>query len=347
MKGSRTGKFIKIIVIAAVIAICLIAYISFATRDRVFRGKPESQWIAELKYNDAEQVKQWKEFGPGGVHVLVRGLEQANAESDRIWRNSRWAPRLMNICPPLARFFPVPKVDSTYERQTSIVDLLSRLGKDAMDAVPVMMRAAASRYSAIRLSAICFFTSGEDDNAPLRLMSRRDKRELLNTLIDAMHDSDWGMRNNAAIALGYYADEKEKVAPILVKALADNKPEVQLLAAGSLLKVAPDQLLPSGAIPTVIALANNPDDQIAYRALELLGDMQKEPVKVLPVLCEAAMCTNLLLSDTAIHALTQFPEHSAITLPVLEKIAEHNSQTSGHAKDAVKKIKSMASAKTN
>ena len=347
MKGSGVRKVKWVLITTVGFLICFAVYLFVAPRDRMFRGKPESQWIAELKYSEDQRAKQWKAFGPEGVDVLVRALETANAEANRSKFYNRCAGILSRIR-PLQRLLPFTDRQAIRIRRMCLLSLLSRLGNDAMPAaVSVMIQTARDADWSISMMAISFFTDGEDDKAPLTRIDRGTKRELLDVLIAAMQHSDWGMRNNAAIALGYYADEKEKVAPVLVKALADNKAEVQLLAAKSLLQVAPDELLPNGAIPMVIAIAKSSDEQIAYRAVELLGDMKKEPVKVLPVLCEAALRTNILLSDTAIHALTQFPEQSAITLPVLEKVAEQNSQTSRHAKDAVKKIKAIASAKNN
>jgi len=56
------------------------------SRDSLFRGKPESEWIKNLKYGDDQQVKEWQAYGEEGVQVLIRGLERANHPGERAYR---------------------------------------------------------------------------------------------------------------------------------------------------------------------------------------------------------------------------------------------------------------------
>jgi len=63
-----------------------IGNISFVSHDPLFRGKPESEWIRNLKYSDNQQVEEWHAYGEDGVQVLIRGLEKANRTGDRVYR---------------------------------------------------------------------------------------------------------------------------------------------------------------------------------------------------------------------------------------------------------------------
>jgi HEAT repeat protein len=91
----------------------------------------------------------------------------------------------------------------------------------------------------VRQIAITFFTSGEDEHSLLNQMRPRAKRDLLPEFVRAMQDANWGVRNNAAIALRYYPEEAQVVVPVLVKALQDPDLRVRRLAAEALRRVDP------------------------------------------------------------------------------------------------------------
>jgi len=120
-----------------------------------------------------------------------------------------------------------------------VVDLLSRLSKDAKLATPAMARALNDEDPSVRQIAITFFTGGEDENCLLNQMEARAKRDLLPAFTRAMQDSHEGLRNNAAIALRYYPDQAEIVVPILTRALQDPAPKVRQLAAEALKRIDP------------------------------------------------------------------------------------------------------------
>lgn len=209
-------------------------WLAIRPRDPLFRGKPESYWIEHLSYRDEEQVKQWREFGPDGVRVLVRALDGANRPTDRLYRNLyRKSGRL------LMRVLPAPRMDLTRTTRMNVVDLLSRLSKDAKLATPAMARALNDEDPSVRQIAITFFTGGEDENCLLNQMEARAKRDLLPAFTRAMQDSHEGLRNNAAIALRYYPDQAEIVVPILTRALQDPAPKVRQLAAEALKRIDP------------------------------------------------------------------------------------------------------------
>src|SRR5438105_11501973 len=103
-------------------------------RDPLFRGKPESEWIKNLKYGDDQQVKEWRAYGEEGVQVLIRGLRSANHPGERAYR------RLARLLPDsVSRWLPAPKTDSTQSTRQCLVSLLSSLGTAARSATPVMI----------------------------------------------------------------------------------------------------------------------------------------------------------------------------------------------------------------
>ena len=235
MKNRRRVVLIALLVLVG----CIIAaWLTIRPRDPLFRGKPESWWIEHLVYNDVEQVKQWREFGPVGVRVLGRALDGANRPSDRIYRQVyRGTSRILPG--PLIRLMPAPRMDATRVARMTVVDILSRLSKDAKLAIPAMTLALNDEDSSVRQIAINFFTQGEDENCLLNQMDPKAKKELLPEFIRAVQDNDWGLRNNALVALRFYPEQAQIVDPVLIAALQDPVPTVRRLAADALKRVDP------------------------------------------------------------------------------------------------------------
>src|SRR5438034_1782524 len=222
--------------------------------DLLCHGKHESVWIKSIVYNGGEeQTKLWRDFGPEGIRVLTRALDRADRvsrwERTYVRAYQRIAPRLPRF---LAGWLPAVKSDSTYSTRMCLVDLLSRLGNDAQSATPAMIRALNDGASGVRMIAISFFTWGEDENARLNLMPEKEKRKLLPEFVRLMQDGESGVRNNAAIALRYYAGQREVVGPVLAKATQDAVPQVRMCASESLNRVAPDLISKAAVVPVVI-----------------------------------------------------------------------------------------------
>jgi len=202
--------------------------------DRLFQGKPESVWIKNLAYNDDEQVKVWRKFGPDGVRVLMRALQRADHPGDRIYRRIYRHP-----LPLIGRWMPTPRMDLTRSSRMTVVSLLAQLGSDATIATSTMIRELEDESPEVRGIAITFFTRGEDENAPLNKMSKAEKRKLLPILATDLKYADWGLRNNVIVALRYYPEEAETVVPLLTKALQDPAPQVRDLAGRTLKQLDP------------------------------------------------------------------------------------------------------------
>jgi HEAT repeat protein len=137
-------------------------------------------------------------------------------------------------------------MDATRITRMKVVDLLSRLSKDAKLAIPAMTLALNDENSSVRQIAINFFTQGEDENCLLNQMEAGAKAKLLPEFIHAMQDNDWGLRNNAIVALRFYPEQAQIVAPVLITALQDPVPTVRRLAADALKRVDPSAAAKAG-----------------------------------------------------------------------------------------------------
>jgi len=228
-----------------------------------------------------------------------------------------------------------------------LVRLLSSLNSNINEAIPAMARTLKDEDRSVRHLAIGFFTQNEDNHTPLNQMEPKAKQKLLPEFIRAMQESDWSLRNNAVIALRYYPEAPQIVVPVLVNAMKDPVPRIRQLVAESLHRVDPDTLARAGAIPMLIGVLKDADDQIAYRAAELLGKLGKEPELVVPALIAAAQSTNNLVARTALESLGNFPNRSQTIVPVLQKALESSEGlVRWSAAAALKKIGSTASATT-
>ncbi|MDB6068727.1 MAG: hypothetical protein JWR26_4935 [Pedosphaera sp.] len=342
----KTRKRLALAALFVLVSCVVVAILILPPRDRVFKGQPETYWIDHLVYRDEAQVKQWADFGPEGVQVLIRALERANHPGSNLYRKAyQGTGRVLPWA--LMRFLPAPQMDLTRATRMTVADLLSRLAPNAKQAMSVMTWKLNDPDPSVRQIAITFFTYGEDKNAFLNQMEPGAKRKLLPSFIRLIQDKNAGVRNNAAIALGYFSEEAQTVAPVLTKALSDPMPAVRLLAAKSLNKVAPDKIVDSGVIPILITILKNPDDQIAYRAAELLGEFKKEPSLAVPALIESVQGTNRLVATDAASALGNFPDQADAIVPVLLQVYQStNKLVSRWASGAsLKKLDPIAAAK--
>lgn len=245
------NKTLRITAIALIVAatLGLVTWELIRPKDPLFRGKPESYWVTQLTYGDDAQVEQWRGYGSAGVLVLVRALEGAKRPGDRFYRATY--RNLAKVLPgKVVRVLPAPRMDITRSERLKIVELLSRLSKDAREATAVMTLALEDEDHSVRQIAINFFTRGEDETCLLNQLEPRTKARLLPKFVHAMHDPNTGVRNNAAVALRFYPEAAKEVTPVLLNALGDPDPKVQRLAGIALRQVDPaafEKHAPEGA----------------------------------------------------------------------------------------------------
>jgi HEAT repeat protein len=282
----------------------------------LFRGKPESEWIRNLKYFDDEQTKQWSAFGQEGVRVLMHGLQKADHPFARTYRHFYRAAQLPGF---VRRALPEEHADLDRAPRMNMIALLSQLGTNADIAMPMVEKTLDDEHEGVRGLAISYFTDTEDDHGRLNRIPNSAKNRLLPKFVACMNSSDWGIRNNAIGALYYYRENKDKVVPILVNALADSQPRVRIRAAEALNHIAPESVVTAGVIPVAIQILNNPDDQIAYRGASLLGVARQQPELSVPALVKAIEGTNSLVRSAAAHALVKYDAPTDLIIPAFER----------------------------
>jgi hypothetical protein len=338
----------RIVCAALLVAIlCTVAWLVLPPRDPLFHGKPESAWITNIVYNGPdEQTRLWQEFGPDGVQVLIRGLNRANHPLARAYRKT-YVRICLRLPGGLRRFLPAPRMDSGRVTRMCVVDLISRLGRVAENATPAMAKTLQDEAPSVRQLAMNYFTDTEDEHCRLNRLDMNEKKKLLpNFIRDLQDSSNSGLRNNAALALRYYPEQRKTITPVLQKALKDPAPQVRLLAAEALNRIAPDTIVSAKAVPVVIEVLKNPDDQVAYRAARLLGEMRQEPSVEVPALIEAAESTNTLVACSALWSLGQFPDQVKTTEPALLNALKNPAGSIRHsAANALKAIDPAAAAK--
>lgn len=313
--------------------------------DRLFRGKPESEWIKNVKTGDDQVVKEWRDYGEEGVQVLIRGLEKAKPPGGMYRRLNQRLPYF------LKRWLPSPEPDSTRITRECLVWLLSRLGNDAKSAAPIIIWTAGNdEADSVRFGAIGYFNTGGGENCLVNQLPANQKTALLPVLIRAMQDAgNNSLRHNTSILLKYFPEHRDVLAPILVNALQDPEPYVRLYAAEALNRVAPEVAKKAGATSLLITIAKNSDDQRASQAVSALGHSGSQPELAVPALIKCLQSTNTLIGCEAVWALEWAPEdftaYSDTIIPALGIAAQRKDNVGGYARVAQARWKARSDAK--
>ena len=318
MKWPPTRKWFGILLAILVLGLLGgLAWQILRPRDQLFQGKPESEWIKSITYfGDEAQLKRWRALGPDGLKLLARTLDRG-----RFYRKVyRWMmPRLPGTLNSRLNH-QLPNPTDAHPSRMCVVSLLSQLGKDAKPVEPAIARALNDDDSGVRQSALgCY-------EELLSVLGEKEKLARLPAFLLALQDSDAGIRNNAAVALWHYSDHAPEVVPALVKALQDPVVAVRLLSAKALAHIDLQAATRAGVVPIAIQILKDPNDQVAYQAAALLGEMGTEPDLAVPALAESVQGTNALVASTAARSLGKFRNQARPSLPALRKALEH-----GHA----------------
>jgi len=107
--------------------------------DPGFHGKPESEWVKGVSYfGDEAQTKQWRSFGPEGLHLLARSLDRGRAYRKAYRRIMPRLPGLLNY--HLSHWLPTPA--DSHSTRMCVISLLRQFGKDAKPVEPAIARVA-------------------------------------------------------------------------------------------------------------------------------------------------------------------------------------------------------------
>lgn len=315
-----------IIVFAVTIAVTATLLATRPPTDGMFRGKLESEWIKEVKYYDEQQAEQWKEFGSEGVDVLIRGLRRAERPRERLYRKwyrniTRFLVADLHVPVQWTGILPEPRMDETAAERHRIVSLLSLMDEVAYPAAPSMIKSLRDEALSIQQSAIGYFNGSEGEHTPLDHLSQDDREIVFDYLIAAVAQTNQNsiqhLRNNAALALRYFPNRKTDSVPALLGAIPNTSSGTSASVIETLLLVDPAQSGNSNVVDVLIAVLNDLDDQVAYRAPPLLGKMSVDTARIVDELIRHLKNESSLVATAAAQALGNFPEHSGRILPPL------------------------------
>lgn len=298
-------RWLRILLVSLILLVIAAgaAWLVMKPRDSMFHGRWESEWIKSIQYNGTdEQTRQWLALGPDGARLLGRALDRGR-QYRKVYH---WLmPRLPG---PFARLLSQHLSDPATNHSTRmcVVSLLGSLGKDAKPAEPAIGRALDDDDVGVRMGALGCYESGL-----LEVIGQQQKDARLPAFLRATRDREWGIENNAIVALQFYTNQSAIVVPVLVACLQNSNNHVRLMAAAVLAKMDPQTGIKAGMIPVLVAILKNPDNQLAYRAADALGELGRNGAQAVPDLVEAIHGTDQLVTGTARRALQRIDPEAA------------------------------------
>jgi hypothetical protein len=301
--------------------VCLIAlafgglfWAAFHTRERTFRGKPESWWFTNITYfAQDDEVKQWRSYGPDGVNVLIRALEKGNAPLDRTWANvwPRIPWRVRQKLPAPADFGSI---------RMCAASMLTRLGPDARAAVPAFLHnLQVERRDSVRQVVLGYF----EQPPPL---TEKEMTSLFSEFVQAAESRDSGVRNNAVVALRNCTNRLDVVMPIMLRTLHDPAVGVRLTTAKMLDELDHQVALKAGIVQiTADCLANPnpmPDVWVPNEAVFFLGRLHSNPEISVPPLIASLSHKDSYVRGNAAWSLGRFGSGAKAAVPALQKALE-------------------------
>jgi hypothetical protein len=270
--------------------------------------------------------------------MLENGLRPAPGRTYRKFYR-RYAHKLPQA---IVRLLPSPPMDKLQGTRMCVLSLLRTMGTNGRPAWRAVARALDDEIPSVRQTAISFFTHPEDKTAFLNQMPAREKHKLLPLFISGLtNTSDWGLRNNAALALKYFPERASEVTPSLTAALGDPQPYVRLMASESLNQVDPAMAKKARVVTVLGNLMTNADDQIAGRAANAMRRCTNDADAAVAVLIQALHGTNTEVGCNAVWSLEwEFQSHADIIIPEMKKAAERKDNVGGYARSAIKHLES-------
>jgi hypothetical protein len=324
---------------ASVLILFLVSEVLFfGPRDPLFQGKPESQWIKELSIVDEDAARKWRSFGTEGVELLIRGLN--NSKGGSAERSYRWMMKRLPV--RLRGWFPTPKPDTTSGTRMLVLDLLGTCDETNL-AQPSVVAAFDDEDANVRIRAIGYFTRNEGGQVRLNGLPPTRKAQLLPMFVKLAHDSNKAVRYSSIKALGYYLDSPKQrgvVIETLTNALSDNV-LVRFEAAALLTSVESETASNFGAVPVLVGVLKTETFLFAPDAAELLGRVRSTPELVVPALINGLSSTKANIAAASASALTNFPDHTNLTIPALEQATRRTDAGGDSARQALALIRSV------
>jgi hypothetical protein len=311
--------------------------------NQVFHGKRESEWIDQACYSvnmplPDEFVGQWRNFGPEGVEVLLRGLNRELGKANNPW--IRLYRRIHGRVAAHVPFISNPAFDSRVVVRHTILLLLHILDADLGLATPPVARAMRDDDPHVRSMAMGFFITPvkeRDWEVRLNRMDPGQKQKLLGEFIQGVQ-APQPVRSTAAIALGFYPEAAHLVVPPLVNCLRDLDPAVRVFSARTLNRVDPAAAQKQGALKIILnTLDGTYRDEVS--SLWALREFETEADVIIPALLDALETRDHIMSDIIIRTIEHFgKDRPDLVIPALQKAAQREDEAGRKAAAALERL---------
>ncbi|MFO0841897.1 MAG: HEAT repeat domain-containing protein [Gemmataceae bacterium] len=248
--------------------------------DAFFAGRPVRYWRQALKSQDPavqqEASRSLEQGGGAAMPVLVALLADSSADS---WESaeSRWRA----------------------------ADLLGKLGPEAADATPALLRALADDDLHVRTVAA----------ASLGLVARKESAAEVVPGLNALVEAGGPASAAASRSLSKFGPRAETAVPPLVKALKAQDSEARWNAARTLGKIGPAA---QRAVPALIEAMKDGDAKVREHAAEAVGDIGPAAKDAIPALTKALADENARVRRDAVRSLGQIGPAAKSALPAVE-----------------------------
>lgn len=187
-------------------------------------------------------------------------------------------------------------------RQRS-AEALGKIGKEAISAVPVLIKTTQDRHGYVCCLAI--WALGE---------MGEDAKESIPILTHILRSKDFIVPIKAAEALGKMGDSAKSSIPALIETLKYKNPDARFEAAKTLGKFRSQE-----ATPALIELLNDKNGKVRHKAIEVLGKLQStEAVSALIKRLEAKDLKTRLLVIEALGEIGEREKTVSALLPLLK-----------------------------
>lgn len=326
--------------IVAASALVLVAGTSIVVvrQATLIQGKTESEWIKSIVYpGDDHQRIVWHSLGPRGIRMLLRAMkptptaltyEQALASHGTIDLTAE-NKGIADVVTQRKAAMLLSQLAGWYDVKSTIPDVIKLLKTEKQDEV--------------RALELGFF------EVPMRTMSEQDKAALLPELTRSLQSDASDERNNALVALQYYPNQKENVAPLIVNAMQDPSPMVRVRAIDVLNAIDPQNPAASNSVSVLAGCVTGPygdTPDAPNEAVVALGELHRDPDVAVPALIQALQSDDRWVRANAADALSRFGGQARAAIPALQKALK---DTDPYARDeivvALRRINSGAPAR--
>lgn len=255
-----------------------------------------------LRLSLVEALEMVAEEGPADVRKRWR------LQGSRSHRKAWWAKPVADVAiDPVALTVETLRVllyDPVRAVRLAAIRLLGRLGADAREATPDLVRQTTDPEESVRAEAVR--TLG-DLGGPNEVAVPALVELLRNEQVDHV-------RVATIEALGRFGAAAAPAASLLTALVQDRDDDVRAAAAEALRRIGP---LDGTVIPALVAGLTSPDNQVRIQAAEALGTIGPAAAEALPALVAALRDGNDTVRVEVARALGRLGESAVAALPAL------------------------------